>query len=77
MSQFGAIWNAPADSAFCSDGATTSIRERRAAADPSNVLTIVGTITSQVVLTTALFYYGLCTQPGGFWGDGRSTTSDA
>lgn len=39
------------------DLATQLAPEQRAATDQSGVLTIIGTITSQVALATALFYY--------------------
>jgi hypothetical protein len=40
-----------------SDRTVSSIQEKSSIADPNNVLTIIGTITSQVVLITALLYY--------------------
>lgn len=51
------IQDAPADSASRTNGAAPSGPEQRAVADPSNVLTIIGIITSQVVLITGFFYY--------------------
>jgi hypothetical protein len=39
------------------DLATQLVPEQRATTDQSGVLTIIGTITSQVALVTALFYY--------------------
>jgi hypothetical protein len=46
-----------ADSTSRSNGASPSDPNQRTVADPSNMLTIIGTITSQAVLITALFYY--------------------
>lgn len=57
MNQFGMTRDVPTDIAFRPNGAGPSDSERRAVADPSNMLTIIGAITSQVVLITALFYY--------------------
>jgi hypothetical protein len=57
VNQFGAPRAVSADDIFRFDGAGPSALERRTVTDPSNMLTIIGTITSQVVLITALFYY--------------------
>lgn len=57
MSQFGVTRDVLADNAVHSDGVAPSIPKQRTVRDSSNVLTIIGTITSQVVLITALFYY--------------------
>lgn len=57
MNQHDATRDLPTDSAFRIDGVTSSALARRAVADPSNVLTIIGAVTSQVVLITAVFYY--------------------
>lgn len=57
MNQFGVPRDVPADNAVRSDGAAPPIPEQRTVTDSNNVLTIFGTITSQIVLITALFYY--------------------
>lgn len=57
MNQLGATRDVPAGSGFRSDGTAPSSPEQRALADPSNVLTIIGTVTSQGLLITALLYY--------------------
>lgn len=56
MNQFGVTREFPAGNAFRFDGAGLSTPERTDT-DSSSVLTIIGTIASQVVLITALFYY--------------------
>lgn len=57
MNQFGATRDSPAGNAFRLDGVGSSTPEQRTVTDSSSALTIIGTITSQVVLITALFYY--------------------
>lgn len=47
----------PVDRALLSDGAAAPSALQRVLADPSNIFTIIGAITSQVALITALFYY--------------------
>ncbi|HEX4102863.1 MAG TPA: hypothetical protein VHY21_20340 [Pseudonocardiaceae bacterium] len=57
MNKLGMTRDAPADSAFRSNGTAPSDPEQRAVVDSSNALTIIGTFASQVVLITAFFYY--------------------
>jgi hypothetical protein len=57
VNQFGATRDVPAGTSSRFDGADSSVSEKRTVTDPSTILTIIGTITSQAVLITALFYY--------------------
>lgn len=57
MSQFGVTRDVLTGNAVHSVGVAPSTPKQRTGADSNNALTIIGTITSQVVLITALFYY--------------------
>jgi hypothetical protein len=57
VNQVGATRDVPANHSSRSYGAAPSHQEQRAVAESSNVLTLIGTITSQVVLITGLLYY--------------------
>lgn len=57
MSQFDVTRDAPACSGFCSHAAAPSAPDQRVVTERSNVLTIAGTVASQIVVITAFFYY--------------------
>jgi hypothetical protein len=57
VNQVGATRDVPSVNAVRSDGDAPSTPERRTVTESSNVLPIIGMITSQVVFITALFYY--------------------
>jgi hypothetical protein len=57
VDQVGVTRDVPSANAVHSDGIAPATPEQRTVTESSNVLSIIGTITSQVVFITALFYY--------------------
>jgi len=53
----GVTRDASAGISFRSDGVASSVQEKDTAKDSTSLLTIIGTVTSQAALLTALLYY--------------------